>query len=109
MSMMRASGAILRMTALHRATASLAVPKSVMKTMEGLFGAACTESLGAGALVHAEKHAASSRVAAASARRSEQRDMKFPFIRCPSISATTAKTGMRRADYVGTFPCFEYT
>src|SRR5271165_974280 len=33
MSMMRASGAMPSMTALQRATASLAVPKSVMKTM----------------------------------------------------------------------------
>ncbi len=35
MSMMRASGAMLSMTALQMATASLAVPKSVMKTMVG--------------------------------------------------------------------------
>src|SRR6266700_411939 len=35
MSMIRASGAMPRMTALQMATASLAVPKSVMKTMVG--------------------------------------------------------------------------
>src|SRR5947207_15690087 len=35
MSMMRASGAMLSMTALQMATASLAVPKSVMNTMMG--------------------------------------------------------------------------
>src|SRR5947208_15968605 len=35
MSMMRASGAMLSMTALQMATASLAVPKSVVNTMRG--------------------------------------------------------------------------
>src|SRR5205807_6948675 len=35
MSIMRASGAMLSMTALQMATASLALPKSVMKTMMG--------------------------------------------------------------------------
>jgi hypothetical protein len=38
--MMRASGAMLTMTALQMATASLAVPKSVMKTMVGRGAAA---------------------------------------------------------------------
>src|SRR5580704_11942886 len=45
MSIMRASGAIRRITALQMATESLAVPKSVMNTMVGrgaLFAESCS-------------------------------------------------------------------
>ena len=38
MSMIRASGSIPRITALQIATASFAVPKSVMKTIVGRLG-----------------------------------------------------------------------
>jgi hypothetical protein len=53
MSMMRAWGAMLTITALQMAAASLAVPKSVMKTMMGEVPeaeAAGEESLGSGVL-----------------------------------------------------------
>src|SRR5437763_3945868 len=55
MSMMRASGAIPVITALQIATASLAAPKSLMKTMVGLRDRLAAVSRGAGAFAQPEK------------------------------------------------------
>src|SRR4029077_176165 len=52
-SMMRTSGAMLTITARQMATASLAVPKSVINTMVGLAADGEPASFSAGALEHA--------------------------------------------------------
>jgi len=81
MSAMRASGAMAAMTALQIATASLAVPKSLMKTMEGLRGVACTNSLGAGGEAHAAARAATSK--ARTMRLRDRTDIETPFWAAP--------------------------
>src|SRR5882757_6670898 len=59
MSVRRTSGAILKITARQMATASLAVPKSVIKTMVGREAAVASAALGdsfvAGCCEHAEQ------------------------------------------------------
>src|SRR6266403_2551526 len=58
MSMMRASGAMPTITARHMATASFAVPKSVIKTIVGLCAAAEFASFGEEVFAHPAEIAA---------------------------------------------------
>src|SRR5271165_947161 len=82
MSMMRASGAMPSMTALQRATASLAVPKSVMKTMVAGWATrptVCVEassaaSLPAGAFAQPATHTAAVRAQTSIRARSARED-----------------------------------
>jgi hypothetical protein len=70
MSINRASGAIPTITALHTATASLAVPKSVINTIVGRAAApAClAPALSAGVLPHAPQKMAPAKTNAAKNR-----------------------------------------
>src|SRR5690349_11111372 len=77
MSAIRASGAIPPITALQMATESLAVPKSVIKTIVGLRGVAWTNSFGAGGDAQPVKTATTSREK--NAHRCNQRDIETPF------------------------------
>src|SRR5690242_13432812 len=95
MSAIRASGAIPAITALQMATASLAVPKSVIKTMVGLRGVAWTNSLGAGGEAQPAKIATTSREK--NARRRDKSDIEAPFlIYHTSISGSRSKRRIKR-------------
>ena len=73
MSIKRASGAIPTITALHIATASLAVPKSVINTIVGRAAAtAClAPAVSVGVLPHAQQKAATAKISTAKYRMRE--------------------------------------
>src|SRR5258708_4296537 len=77
---------VLTMTALQMATASLAVQKSVMKTMVGLRDAAAADSFGAVALEQPAKMPASRKVQSSGVRVRNQRDISDPFVWISSIN-----------------------
>src|SRR6266571_5211703 len=92
MSMMCASGAMPRITALQMATASLAVPKSVMKTIVGCppgCPGACTEFLCAGDF----EQAAASR---AQANHGKMRRRKGEIIHSPQNSTRFSRASVCR-------------
>src|SRR5713226_829844 len=101
--MMRASGAMPSMTALQMATASLAVPKSVIKTMVGraLDAEREAESFGGGVFEQAAPNRASASSEKTSRRTREiintpLRPRRFPASQCkarPRDSARRALTG----------------
>src|SRR6266478_3134592 len=78
MSMIRTSGAMPAITALQIATASFAVPKSVIKTIVGLRAAVAAEaSLGTGAFAQPSKNPKSINETAKNDLLGSRTDMRF--------------------------------
>src|ERR1051326_6378270 len=108
--MMRASGAIPIMTALQMAAASLAVPKSDMKTMVGFRAAIADTSFGAGAVAHPACIPAKSRASTRQNRGFTLRDIVFPLIFAHLVYAFRPENlAWGPMESVGTVALFEKT
>src|ERR1700745_937318 len=83
MSMMRASGAMPMITALQMATASFALPKSVMNTIDGFRVADAVVSFGAGALAQPGESPRSRNGSARSDLFCSHGSMRFPLFEQP--------------------------
>src|ERR1700757_3996696 len=85
MSVMRASGAMPNMTARQMATASFAVPKSVMNTIVGFRAGVAAASFGAGALPQPNENRRSMNGTANNGLFCSHRNMGFLSFRATSI------------------------
>src|SRR5437764_224841 len=92
MSMMRASGAMLAITARQIATASFAVPKSVIKTIVGLWLALEFASFGEKLFAHPPEISAISKTNPKYQLRCSQSGIVIPLISAPQYIVSVDKS-----------------